>query len=330
MMETKEVMQLMLQGRPPKEGCDISYYQGDVNFVKLKASGIRAVIIRAGYGTTIDKRFVSYINAAIWAGLAIGVYWFIYAKGTERARKNAEKCLEAIGPYRQYITLGVWADWEYDSDEYAGAMAANTRSNIVDAFNSRIETSGYEAGIYSNQDYIQSGKFRPWLVSKYPLWFAKYNANISSYAYKGKNGRPYMWQYTSSGDGKSHGVSSRYIDLNKVFIDLLPNKAVPPADIVSGNPDIVKAVDNPYPEPTRNIYWRKGKALMYGDDVRWVQWHLWRFGLLLDKKGISDAGQIDGLWGAKSDEALGIAQARLGLKQDKICGPASREMFKQT
>lgn len=329
-MKIKKVMQLILQDSPPEDGCDISYHQGDVDFVKLKASGIRAVIIRAGYGTTVDKRFVSYINAAIREGFAIGVYWFIYAKGTVSARRNAEKCLEVIEPYRQYITLGVWADWEYDSDEYAGAMIASARSNIVDAFNCRIEESGYEAGIYSNQDYIQSGKFRSWLVSKYPLWFAKYNANISSYAHKGKNGWPYMWQYTSSGDGKAYGASSRCIDLNKVFIDILPDAAVPPADIVSENPDIVKAVDNPYPEPTRNIYWRRGKALMHGDDIRWVQWHLWRFGLLLDKKGVPDAGQIDGMWGEKSDEALVIAQTRLGLKQDRICGPASREMFKLT
>lgn len=328
-MKIKKAMQLMLQDSPPEKGGDISYHQGDVDFAKVKASGIRAVIIRAGYGTTIDKRFISYINAAIRAGLAIGVYWFIYAKGTDHAGRNAEKCLEVIEPYRQYITLGVWADWEYDSDKFAGAMAANTRSLIVNAFNSRIWEAGYEAGIYSNQDYIQSGKFRPWLISQYPLWFARYNANISGHAYKGKNGRPYMWQYTSSGDGKVHGVNSRYIDLNKVFIDILPDEAVPPADIVSENPDIVKAVDNPYPEPTRNIYWRDGKPLMYGDDVKWVQWHLWRFGLLLDKKGIPDAGQIDGVWGGKSDVALGIAQTRLGLKQDRICGPASREAFKE-
>lgn len=327
-MAIKKIMQLILPGRSAEKGCDISYYQGDVDFAAMKKAGIRAVIIRAGYGTTIDKRFISYINAAIKAGLAIGVYWFIYAADTAGARNNAKKCMEVIEPYRQYITLGVWADWEYDSDKRAGAIAASTRSMIVDVFNCKIEEAGYEAGIYSNQDYIQSGKFQLWLVAKYPLWFAKYSSNISEYAFNGKNGRPYIWQYSSSGDGKSCGVSSKTLDMDRVYIDLIPDEAVPPADMVTTNPDIIKAVDNPYPEPTRSIYWRKGKSLMYGDDVKWVQWHLWRFGLFLDKKGIPDAGQIDGLWGAKSDEALGIAQTRLGLKQDKICGPASRQMFK--
>ena len=105
-MAIKKVMRLLLQGRPPRKGCDISYYQGDVDFAAMKASGIEAVIIRAGYGTTTDKRFISYINAAIRAGLAIGVYWFIYADGTAGAEGNARKCLEVIEPYRQYIALG--------------------------------------------------------------------------------------------------------------------------------------------------------------------------------------------------------------------------------
>lgn len=81
-----------------ENGCDISYYQGDVDFVAMKKAGIKAVIIRAGYGTTIDKRFISYINAAIRAGLAIGVYWFMYAADRERSISNARKCLEVIAP----------------------------------------------------------------------------------------------------------------------------------------------------------------------------------------------------------------------------------------
>lgn len=328
-MAIKRAMQLILQGRPAVSGCDISYYQGDIDFVAMKKTGIKAVIIRAGYGTTIDKRFISYINAAIKAGLAIGIYWFIYASDMTSLINNAKKCLEVIGTYRQYITLGVWADWEYDSDKRAGALSASARSNLVDAFNCWIEESGYEAGIYSNQDYIQSGKFQPWLIAKYPLWFAKYNSSISSYANKGKNGRPYMWQYSSSGDGKACGASSKKLDLNKVYVDIIPEAVVPPADIVTQDTDVITASDNPYPEPTRTIYYTAGKALMYGDDVKWVQWHLWRFGLFLDGAGLPDAAQIDGRWGPVSDKALKIAQEILKLLPDKKCGPLTRQTFKQ-
>ncbi len=327
-MMIKKEMQLLSSGKS-EDGCDISYYQGDVDFMATKKAGIRAVIIRAGYGTTIDKRFVSYINAAIRSGIAIGIYWFMYAADMAGAERNAKKCLEVIKPYRKYISLGVWADWEYDSDKRAGALSPGERSAMVDMFNSVIENEGYEAGIYSNQDYIQSGKFQPWLVEKYPLWFAKYNANISSYAYKGKNRRPYMWQYSSAGDGQAYGVSSKKLDMNKVFVNFLLDAEVPPTDIVSRDPEAIGASANPYPEPTRIIYFIPGKACMYGDDVKWVQWHMWRFGLFLDGAGHPDAGKIDGIWGPASDKALWAAQGLLGLKQDKKCGPKSRQIFKQ-
>lgn len=327
-MAIKKMMKLILPEAIAGIGSDISYYQGNVDFEAMKRAGIKAVIIRAGYGTTIDKRFISYINAAIKAGLAVGVYWFIYAEDRSQGKDNAEKCLKVIAPYEQYITLGVWADWEYDSDRYAGNLTPDTRSAIVDIFNRMIEIAGYEAGIYSNQDYIQSGKFTKELIEKYPLWFAKYSSSIGSYAGRGKGGRPYMWQYSSSGNGKVYGVSSKNLDMNQVYIDFIPSKTVPLTDKVSQDPDMIQASDNPYPEPTRNIYYRSGKPFMYGDDVKWVQWHLWRFGLFLNKKGIPDAKQIDGIWGVESDKALETAQARLGLKQDGICGILSREKFK--
>lgn len=328
-MASKKVIQLLGRGKLPVIGCDISYYQGSVDFEAMKNAGVKAVIIRAGYGTTVDKRFISYINAAIKAGLAIGVYWFIYAVNGAGAKNNAKKCLEIVEPYRQYITLGVWADWEYDSDSRAGAITANVRAVIVDAFNCKIEEAGYEAGIYSNQDYVRSGKFQSWLIGKYPLWFAKYSDSIGEYAFRGKNGLPYMWQYSSTGNGKVYGVSSKYIDLDKVYIDTIPDSVIPPADIVTQNPDAIKASDNPYPEPTRTIYYTSGRAIMYGDDVKWVQWHMWRFGLFLDEKGDPDVAQIDGRWGAKSDKALGIAQEILRLLPDKKCGQKSRQTFKQ-
>lgn len=329
MMAIKKIMRLLLPDMPAENGCDISYYQGDVDFVAMKKAGIKAVIIRAGYGSTIDKRFISYINAAIRAGLAVGVYWFIYAADRKESISNAKKCLEVILPYRQYITLGVWADWEYDSDKRAGALSPAARSDLVDMFNRTIEADGYEAGIYSNQDYIRSGKFQSWLVAKYPLWFAKYSSVISSYASRGKNGRQYLWQYSSSGDGRLYGVSSKAIDMDRIYIDIMPDPTVPPADKVSQDPEAIEASINPYPEPTRTIYYVPVKAMMYGDDVKWVQWHMWRFGLFLDSSGHPDSSQIDGIWGPASDKALGEAQGLLGLTQDKKCGSKSRQVFKQ-
>ena len=67
-MKKRECM-MVLNASVVEKGCDISYWQGQVDCKKMYAAGIRFVMIRAGYGTTIDKNFVTYINGALAAGL---------------------------------------------------------------------------------------------------------------------------------------------------------------------------------------------------------------------------------------------------------------------
>ena len=327
-MKIKEVI-MVLNRTAVIKGSDISYWQGNVDFDRMYKAGIRFVIIRAGYGTTQDKNFITYINAAIKAGLMVGIYWFMYAKSEAAARNNAKKCIEVIAPYKAYIHCMVWADWEYDSDANAGAMTSAKRSSLVRVFLSQLEAAGYQVGIYSNQDYIQSGKFTPSLVSVYPLWFAKYSASMGKYAERGKDGHPYIWQKTSKGTGKDYGVASTYLDLNWGYFEIkevgINTETV--LDKVQTDNTVIKASDNPYPVPQRVIRYQPGKYLQYGDDVKWVQWHLWRFGLLVDANGIPDATLIDGYWGAKSDAALREAQRRLGLVVDGCVGQNTRDKF---
>lgn len=308
------------------QACDISYWQGNVDFNKMYAAGIRIVIIRAGYGTTQDKNFVSYINGALAAGIAVGIYWFMYALNAQGAVANARKCADVISPYKEQITCGVWADWEYDSDQRAGKLTSAQRSAMVNAFLGMLED--YEVGIYSNQDYIQSGKFTKSLIAEYPLWFARYSIALGTYASKGKDGAAYMWQYTSTAYGNLYGVSSATIDLDRAYFRPVYSKEKETVlDKVQKDYTLIKASDNPYPQPTRVIYYKQGMYLMKGDDVKHVQWHLWRFGLLMDENGITDATKIDGKWGSDSQAALEEAQRRLGLVVDGKCGAVSIAKF---
>lgn len=74
---------------------------------------------------------------------------------------------------------------------------------------------------------------------------------------------------------------------------------------------------NPFTEPAINI--KKGTK---GEGAKWVQWCLWRFGLL-------DQSGIDGVIGSKSEAAIRTAQVRLGLATDGIVGRNTRQKFKQ-
>lgn len=75
-------------------------------------------------------------------------------------------------------------------------------------------------------------------------------------------------------------------------------------------------IHNPYTEPVKNV--RRGTT---GNDAKWVQWCLWRFGLL-------EESGIDGIIGAKSEQALRMAQGRLGLSPDGVVGKITRQAFK--
>ena len=278
------------------KGTDISYHQGTVDFATMKQMGVEFVIIRAGYGEAEDKMFTAYINAALMVGLAVGVYWFIYAKDDEGAKKNADKFNQVIKPYKDKITCGAWADWEYDSDKRAGYLTNEQRSAIVREFCKTMEEYGHEVGIYANKDYISS-KFTIELLSQYPLWYARYGDEMGAAAYKGKGGKPYIWQYSSKGNGKDYGVSSQHIDLDYAYFD------------IAGNTTSDITIDyNPLVEPVSNV--KIGKT---GNDAMWVQWYLWRFGLIRKE-------EIDGIIGKQSDAAIREAQRRLGLVSGGFVG----------
>jgi hypothetical protein len=72
---------------------DVSDHQGNINWKKVKESGINYAIIRAGYGKgNYDSHFVKNISEAIKAGIKVGVYWFSYAHSVDMAKKEAKFC----------------------------------------------------------------------------------------------------------------------------------------------------------------------------------------------------------------------------------------------
>ncbi|MEK1381604.1 hypothetical protein HCY84_08180 [Limosilactobacillus fermentum] len=77
-------------------GIDISEWQGHVDFNAVKASGIKFVLIRAGYGRSAsqaDNYFAEHYTQAKAAGLQVGVYWYSYATSPADAANEARACL---------------------------------------------------------------------------------------------------------------------------------------------------------------------------------------------------------------------------------------------
>ena len=203
------------------KGIDVSKYQGDIDYNKIKNSDIKFVIIRAGYGqNNIDGKFVRNITECNRLGIPCGVYWFSYALNPAQAEKEAQSCLSAIKPYK--LQYPVCFDFEYDSVSYSVKHGVNvtkeSASAIAIAFLSEIEKAGYWATNYTNLDFSKR-YFSNYVMTRYDVWAARYSSTPTDIAKTAG-----LWQYSSK--GKVAGISGN-VDMDiahKDYPTLIANK----------------------------------------------------------------------------------------------------------
>ena len=191
---------------------DVSTWQGNIDWNKVKADGVKGVIIRAGFDNdTVDNKFVSNIVGASKVGLHIGVYWFSYAYTEAMARTEADFCLKTIAPYKKYIDMPVFFDWEYDSMDWAKKQGVYPSKQLITdmtkAFCNRVKAAGYMAGVYYNYDYKVNHYDLSQLTGIYK-WYALYTSERA-------NGAD-IQQYSST--GKVSGISGN-CDMNKCYVE---------------------------------------------------------------------------------------------------------------
>lgn len=189
------------------KGIDVSKYQKNVDYDKVKKSGIDFVIIRAGYGKYIsqkDSEFEKHYKNAKAAGLKVGAYWYSYASTVDEAKQEAKICLQAIkGKTFEYP---IYFDLE-EQDQFA--KGKSFCDSIVKAFCNELEKAGYWAGLYISRSPLQT-HISSDVAKRYALWIAEYDDKCN---YNGDYG---IWQYSSK--GKVAGVSGN-VDCDYCYID---------------------------------------------------------------------------------------------------------------
>lgn len=183
-------------------GIDVSKFQGNIDWNKVKASGIEFVMIRIGWtfyegGLEIDSMFVKNIEGATKAGLKIGIYVYSYDKTPAAARISAKKVLEVLKSYK--LTYPIAFDIE-DERNYSYGKSLN--SQIVKAFCDTIEEAKYYALVYTythfSNDCLDLSQLK-----KYDFWVADYRDKGSM---DSQFRMPYgIWQYVGD-KGKCDGV----------------------------------------------------------------------------------------------------------------------------
>lgn len=152
---------------------DVSCWQQNVNYNKVKASGIEAVIIRAGFGREVsqkDNEFETHYKNAKAAGLKIGAYWYSYANSPADAKKEAEACLACIKG--KTFDMPIYYDMEENSQTSLGKTVL---TQMAIAFCGAIKAGGYRPGIYSNLNWLHNYLDYNLLKSMYSIWLAQYN-----------------------------------------------------------------------------------------------------------------------------------------------------------
>lgn len=200
------------------KGIDVSKWNGEIDWRKVKNAGIDFAIIREGYGkespNQIDKKFEENYNGAKNSGVNVGVYHYSYANSSNNAIKEAEFCLKNIRD--KQIDYPVIFDIE---DKEQLKLNNRQRTDIIRAFCNEIENAGYYAMFYCNLNWLNNYLIKDELLPKYDLWLAQWNCN-----------KPYnscgIWQYSSC--GKIDGISGNVnMDISyKNYSEIIKNKGL--------------------------------------------------------------------------------------------------------
>lgn len=186
-------------------GVDVSRWQGDVNWGKLRAQGANFAYIKAtDGGDHLDPMFMKNWRGADAAGLKRGAYHFFYwcRVASEQADwfiRNVPKVDGALPPV-------IDVEWNGDSS----CTRRPSREKVLEkmqVFMDRLERHyGQRPIIYTSPDFYRDNLQGAFM--DYPFW-VRAVARHPSKVYPDR--KWLFWQY--SGSGLSHGVTGR-IDLN--------------------------------------------------------------------------------------------------------------------
>lgn len=204
-LEVKEVEKTV-------KGIDVSSWQGEINWEKVKKAGIDFAIIRCGFRNLSneeiheDNRFAYNIQEANRVGIPVGVYFYSTARNEKEVLEEATFVLNLIKDYD--IVYPVVYDFElFNQKRTEGVKDKRINDNAV-KFLDYMRAHGYNGMLYTNLSALQ----KHWdleLFTGYKLWYAQY---IDTSTYEGTYD---MWQYSDR--GRIDGIVGA-VDLNESYI----------------------------------------------------------------------------------------------------------------
>lgn len=187
-------------------GCDISHWQGSINFDKL-ATAAEFVIIKASEGVTYrDPMMPTYRDNARRVGMLVGYYHFARPTYGNSAESEAQYFMQTIKGGIQNGDVLV-LDFEVTHRD-----AVNWCKQWLDYVSQNM--NGCKPLVYMDQSRLNGYDWQKVVDAGYGLWIAKYDNAPDVIPPSGKWPFAAMKQYTSS--ASLPGISGR-ADANTFF-----------------------------------------------------------------------------------------------------------------
>lgn len=189
-------------------GIDVSKWQGDIDFKKVKDAGATFVMIRVGSQQGVDGEYVldpyfkQNIENALANDLKVGVYFYSYANSKKEARKQATWVLNQIKDYE--ITLPIAFDWECYNSFNQMELSLFGLNEVAESFLEKVEDKEYDGMLYGSKNYLNS----IWKYHDYDVWLAHYTDQTDY------DSHYVMWQLCQ--DGRIDGINTA-VDINVLY-----------------------------------------------------------------------------------------------------------------
>lgn len=187
-------------------GIDVSHWQGNINYKKVKKSGVEFVYIRVGRGDGIgegyvlDDKFIKNIKGFNKVGIPVGVYFYSNANNKNDAIKEAKWVIKQIKKYD--VSLEIAFDWENWSKFQDYNLSFYSLTETANAFTETVEKAGYKGMVYSSKNYLET----IWYNINSDIWLAHYTSK-TDYEKEYK-----VWQLCNN--GKVAGIEDNLVDIN--------------------------------------------------------------------------------------------------------------------
>ena len=178
---------------------DVSTYNGDIDWDRVKEAGIDYAIIRVGYRgyetarLVKDKRFDTNMSNATAAGVKVGAYIVTQAVNTNEAVEEASFIISSCSGYNVSLPLAIDVESAGNGSGRGDKISVAERTAVINAFVQTIRGAGYSAMVYANKDWMTNRINAGGLASGSTVWLAQYRSRCTY------GGSYQMWQFTESG-----------------------------------------------------------------------------------------------------------------------------------